>query len=85
MDEDELKAELDELEQEQLEGELAGAHAVPVHSPSKVDDRRECFATGRMLRLNRSGSFAERAPPTRSQEEEDEEEELRQLQATLAM
>lgn len=38
-----MKAELDELEQEQLEGELAGAHAVPVHSPSKVDDRRAFF------------------------------------------
>jgi len=33
-DEEELKAQLDELEQEQLDTQLAGASHVPIHSPS---------------------------------------------------
>jgi len=33
MDEDELKAELEELEQETLDAQLEGAHPVPIHSP----------------------------------------------------
>lgn len=33
-DEDELKAELDELEQETLDAQLEGARPVPMHSPT---------------------------------------------------
>jgi len=37
VDEDELKAELEELEQNQLDERLAGAQSVPIHSPGVVD------------------------------------------------
>ena len=33
VDEDDLKAELDELEQETLDAQLEGAHPVPIHAP----------------------------------------------------
>ncbi|KAK9721148.1 ESCRT-III subunit protein snf7, variant 2 [Basidiobolus ranarum] len=37
MDEDELNAELEELEQEELDSKLLGAEAPPVHMPSVPD------------------------------------------------
>lgn len=68
MDEDELKAELEELEQETLDAQLEGAHPVPMHSP------------GGKLPATRLPSV----PTTRTTEEEDEDAELRELQAALA-
>lgn len=68
MDEDELKAELEELEQETLDAQLEGAHPVPMHSPgSKTPAAR-----------------LPSVPASRTQEEEDEDAELRELQAALA-
>jgi hypothetical protein len=40
MDEDELKAELEELEQETLDAQLEGAHPVPMHSPGAKTSTR---------------------------------------------
>ena len=71
IDEDELKAELDELEQETLDAQLEGAHPVPVHAPGG----REAASTSRLPA----------APTSKTREEEDEDAELRELQAALAM
>lgn len=68
MDEDELRAELEELEQETLDAQLEGAHPVPMHSP------------GSKTPATRLPSV----PTTRTTEEEDEDAELRELQAALA-
>ncbi|KAK9899100.1 hypothetical protein P389DRAFT_43997 [Cystobasidium minutum MCA 4210] len=68
MDEDELRAELEELEQETLDAQLEGAHPVPMHSP------------GSKTPASRLPSV----PTTRTTEEEDEDAELRELQAALA-
>jgi len=67
-DEDELRAELEELEQETLDAQLEGAHPVPMHSP------------GGKVPATRLPSV----PTTRTTEEEDEDAELRELQAALA-
>lgn len=71
MDEDELKAELEELEQETLDAQLEGAHPVPLHSPGAKN-------TATRLPSAPTG-------PTRTREEEDEDRELKELQAALAM
>ena len=73
MDEDELKAELEELEQETLDAQLEGAHPVPLHSPGS--------------KIGNTASRLPSAPtgPTRTREEEDEDRELKELQAALAM
>jgi len=73
MDEDELKAELEELEQETLDAQLEGAHPVPLHSSG--------------AKIGNAASRLPSAPtgPTRTREEEDEDRELRELQAALAM
>lgn len=68
MDEDELRAELEELEQETLDAQLEGAHPVPMHSPG---------AKTPAMRLPS-------APTSKTAEEEDEDAELRELQAALA-
>ena len=72
LDEDALKAELDELEQETLDEQLGEAHPVPMHSPG---------AKTPAARL----PSAPTGQPSRSQEEEDEDRELKELQAALAM
>jgi charged multivesicular body protein 4 len=69
-DDEELKNELEELEQEQLNDRLMGAERAPVHSPSRV--------TAPTLTEGREQA-------RRREEEDDEEEQLRQLQAELAM
>lgn len=68
MDEEDLRAELEELEQETLDAQLEGAHPVPMHSP------------GGKVPATRLPSV----PTTRTTEEEDEDAELRELQAALA-
>jgi charged multivesicular body protein 4 len=80
LDEDELKAELDELEQEQLDERLAGAHSVPVTSPGRVDPGAHSCSAVHCIEW-----LPVRTPAVKSREEADEEEELRQLQAELAM
>ncbi|EMD40842.1 hypothetical protein CERSUDRAFT_131156 [Gelatoporia subvermispora B] len=69
IDDDELKAELDEMEQDELNERLMGAEHAPVHQPSGRAQERESHAPG--------------AQPVAV--EDDEETQLRELQAALAM
>ncbi len=78
IDEDELKDELDELEQEELNDRLVGADSVPLHTPQQpvaVSQQQE-----------------QRLPAQRQRQaipagggEDDDDAELRALQAELAM
>jgi charged multivesicular body protein 4 len=82
MPQDELAAELEALEQEELDDRLKGADHVPVHTPaSPVANGRErqfLISTLRKLVADLTGVHAQA-------EEDDEEAQLRQLQAELAM
>ncbi|QRW00839.1 vacuolar-sorting protein SNF7 [Ceratobasidium sp. AG-Ba] len=69
VDEDELKNELAELEQEELNDRLMGADRVPVHTPSVP-------ASSNTVTAGRSKE---------EEEEDAEARELRELQAALAM
>ncbi|KAF8913852.1 Snf7-domain-containing protein [Gymnopilus junonius] len=69
VDEDELNAELEELQQEELNNRLSEADHVPVHLPP----------TSRVA----EDSFAETRTPVAV--EDDEEAQLKELQAALAM
>ncbi|KAF9058125.1 Snf7-domain-containing protein [Panaeolus papilionaceus] len=69
LDEDELKAELEELEQDELNVRLSEADHAPVHLPpgtSKVEDKS-------------------RTPAAKVAAEDDEDAQLKELQAALAM
>lgn len=68
---DELKNELEELEQEELNQRLVGADHVPVHSPAPM------VSSG----PSRVGESSRRAQV----QEDDDDAELRALQAELAM
>lgn len=69
VDDDELKNELEELEQEQLNERLIGAERAPVHAPAVASSSR----------------VTQREEAKRLEEEDDEEAQLRQLQAEMAM
>jgi charged multivesicular body protein 4 len=75
---EELKNELEELEQEQLNERLAGADHVPVHMPpGAVREDGECLHA---LPASANTTSASRH---RVAEEDDEEAQLRALQAEL--
>jgi charged multivesicular body protein 4 len=80
---DELKAELEALEQEELDDRLAGAERAPIHAPTSpvgVTSGRE-----RMPALFSLEIIADQEGVAQRAEEDDEEAQLRQLQAELAM
>ncbi|WFD35121.1 ESCRT-III subunit protein snf7 [Malassezia cuniculi] len=72
LDEDELKQELEDLEQEELNQRLSGAEAAPVHALPSTSIKGPAAASTSASRTNASP-------------EVDEDEELRALQAELAM
>ncbi|KAG7580043.1 hypothetical protein FFLO_00014 [Filobasidium floriforme] len=69
VDDDELKNELEELEQEQLNERLVGAERAPVHAPVSAGPSR----------------VSHQQEAQRQEEEDDEEAQLRALQAEMAM
>lgn len=71
IDEDELKNELEELEQDELNERLVGADSVPLHTPAVVSSGPSRVSNG----------------PVKKQAvvEDDDDAELRALQAELAM
>jgi charged multivesicular body protein 4A/B len=73
IDEDELREELEQLEQEELDNKLVGVD-VPAQRVPVVTERR---ITSIMI--------ADVAPAQKTKEEEDEEAELRALQAEMAI
>ena len=77
---DELRAELEELEQGVLDERLAGADHVPVHIPpgARKEEIRECII---VLFSDIVHSFC----PGTASAVEDEDAQLRELQAALAM
>ena len=80
---DELKAELEALEQEELDDRLAGADRVPLHTPASPIGQtngpsRQSLSRSACAKLMTSGVAAQA-------DEDDEEAQLRQLQAELAM
>lgn len=89
IDEDELKDELAELEDQQLQERLAGAERVPVHSPVSnrvAAPRRESLCNPAAL-LDLQADLGVTLLPgwtERVSEEQDEEAMLRQLQAEMA-
>ena len=77
-----LKAELAELEQEQLDERLAGAEHVPVHIPSGAREARKCRRVPSLM----NKSFTLVIPIAKQiAVEDDEEAQLKELQAALAM
>jgi charged multivesicular body protein 4 len=80
---DELKAELEELEQDELNTRLSEADHVPVHLPpgARVEESEFLVFSGCVADLN-VVSISERTPVAT---EDDEEAQLRELQAALAM
>lgn len=82
IDDEEIKAELAELEQEELNDRLAGADKVPAHSPGPSST----LASGRVVHAS---SSPRTGPPVRTvaqrRQEDDEDAELKELQAALAM
>ncbi|KAH0839993.1 Snf7-domain-containing protein [Lanmaoa asiatica] len=82
-DEEELREELAELEQAQLDERLAGAEHVPVHIPPGAREARKCQRASTFM----SRSFTFFITPTAKQiaVEDDEEAQLKELQAALAM
>ena len=76
IDEDELREELEQLEQEELDSKLVGVD-VPSQRVPSVAERRISNAT---LTVN---IFV--VPVAKTKEEEDEEAELRALQAEMAI
>ena len=76
----EIKAELDELEQDQLNERLSGAEHAPVHLPAKTGVQRASF----MMTLIQ-GTYLLAPLETPVALEDDEEAQLRELQAELAM
>jgi charged multivesicular body protein 4 len=88
---EDLKAELEALEQEQLNDRLMGAERAPVHTPGRVGNSREGTYDIDMphLALGATLTFSMSRPghsAARQQEEEDDEDaQLRRLQAEMAM
>lgn len=85
MDQDELKDELAQLEDEQLQERLAGAERVPMHSPvsNKIAGRNGELMSGfRVFKLIEMSPINCIEPA--NEEEEDEEVMLRKLQMELA-
>lgn len=97
---DELKAELAELEQEDLNERLMGADHVPVHQPAgatRISESTSSSLPNALLSIPcgfilirptfirlRTETDLSSSAPARTQEEE-EEAELKELQAALAM
>ena len=77
---EELKAELAELEQEELDTRLAGAEHVPVHHPAGA-----VAASGSLVLLAYQPALTSLFPGPAQVEELDEEAELKKLQEALAM
>ena len=75
LDEDELKNELDELEQDELNQRLAGAEAVPAHNPPAATPAA----------ANAANATAQPQAGSSASATQDEDAELRALQAELAM
>lgn len=77
-----MKAELDELEQEELDDRLRGADHVPLHQPetSRAEDSESTSRRNHRMCILTQITGRHRAPV-----EDDEEAQLRQLQAELAM
>ena len=89
IDEDELKDELAELEDQQLQERLAGAERVPVHSPvsNRVAAPRRESLRDTAPRLDFKADIGVTLLlgwTERVSEEQDEEAMLRQLQAEMA-
>lgn len=80
---DELAAELEALEQEELDDRLKGADHVPVHTPASpvANGRERQFLLSPLFRKLAADLIGVHAQA----EEDDEEAQLRQLQAELAM
>ena len=80
---DELKVELEELEQEELNNRLSEADHAPVHLPpgARVEESKFLVFFGCVADLN-AVLISERTPVAT---EDDEEAQLRELQAALAM
>lgn len=80
---DDLKLELEELEQEELNNRLSEADHAPVHLPpgARVEESEFLVFYGCVADLN-VVSISERTPVAT---EDDEEAQLRELQAALAM
>lgn len=85
LQQDDLQAELDDLEQEQLNLRLSEADHVPVHiPPSAVTDRAYIIRDG--IRINPDALIFHLARHhERVAVEDDEEAQLKELQAALAM
>jgi len=75
IDEDELREELEQLEQEELDNKLIGVD-VPSQRVPTTAERRTSNPTSSLISIE---------PAQKSKEEEDEEAELRALQAEMAI
>lgn len=75
IDEDELREELEQLEQEELDNKLIGVD-VPSQRVPTTAERRTSTPTSSLISIE---------PAQKSKEEEDEEAELRALQAEMAI
>ncbi|KAL0949770.1 hypothetical protein HGRIS_009809 [Hohenbuehelia grisea] len=86
LDDADLKAELEELEQDQLNERLMGAEHVPVHQPGGVNriEERQSFPSACWL-FHPIHYFCISIAKTRTAVEDDEDAQLRELQASLAM
>lgn len=83
---EELKNELEELEQEQLNDRLMGAERAPVHAlPATHAERRERESCALCLSEPQLSSSSYSPEAKQIEEEDDEEAQLRQLQAEMAM
>lgn len=81
---DELKAELAELEQDELNERLMGADHVPIHTPAGAQRAPGASPRFRLEHIL-ADMLALLASRTAMAEEDDEEAELKALQASLAM
>lgn len=84
VDESELTAELEELEQEELNKRLEGASSVPLHAPQPVTPGT-FLAASHLMYLMSHALRGTAKTPAQAIEEDEEERELRELQAQLAM
>ena len=78
IDEDELREELEALEQEELDSKLVGVDVPSQKVPTVAERRMSPYIWD-------IGLMAEPAQKGKSKEEEDEEAELRALQAEMAI
>ena len=79
IDEDELREELEAMEQEELDNKMLGAEAPPVHVPNSAEGN--CC----MIELVTDTLGVTRISQPKTQVENDDEAELRALQAEMAI